>query len=295
MQSLEEGSGSRRKLKIGHLFSVGGLLTLSANDDAMRHVGSPVIQRRGVRSQQWQTLCWPERRLVKTISYNLRKNRALGELSGLAEQHDADILCLQEADSVALPTHLGHLRLVHATEKNRLGLAMYVREDRYHVRSAHTFQLKKSLHDRVLAPAHERLLGARLHDRETGRDIVTASFHAAPLTALNSLRRHQISAAVAQLRELGPGLPALMVGDFNYPVFQDRLDRHVRDEGYELSLSDKRTYTRYKMFRGHYDFATSTGLHIHSVRTLDRGTSDHLPILVQAELHDEAMLKPYAA
>ena len=223
---------------------------------------------------------------MRTISYNLRKNRAVGELAGLAEKQDADILCLQEADSVALPSHLGHLRLVHATERNRLGLAMYVREDRFHVREAHTFQLKKSMHDRVLQPAHERLLGARLHDRESGLDLVAASFHAAPLTALNSLRRHQISTALGELRRLGPGLPALMVGDYNYPVFQSRLDRHVSGEGYELTLSDKRTYTRYKMFRGHYDFATSQGLLIDSVRTLDRGTSDHLPILVQTAFEE---------
>ena len=226
---------------------------------------------------------------MKTISYNLRKNRALGELGGLVEKHGTDILCLQEADSVALPAELGHLRLVHATEKNRLGLAMYVSEDRFRVRSARTFQLKKSLHDRVLQPAHERLLGVRLHDREAGRDLVAASFHAAPLTALNSLRRHQISTAFAELRALGPGLPALMVGDFNYPIFQSRLDRHVSGEGYELSLSDKRTYTRYKMFRGHYDFATSSGFHIGSVRTLDRGTSDHLPILVESDFAGHAI------
>lgn len=224
---------------------------------------------------------------MKTISYNLRKNRALGEIRGLVETHEADILCLQEADSIALPAELGSLRLVHATEKNRLGLAMYVREDRFQVRSAHTFQLKKSLHDHVLQPAHERLLGARLHDRETGRDLVAASFHAAPLTALNSLRRHQISSALGELRQLGPGLPALMVGDFNYPVFRQRLGRHVTDEGYDLTFSDKRTYLRYKMFRGHYDFATSSGFSIDSVRTLDRGTSDHLPILVQAAFEAE--------
>lgn len=221
---------------------------------------------------------------MKTISYNLRKNRALSEIGGLAEKHEADVLCLQEADAIALPSELGHLRLVHATENNRLGLAMYVREDRFQVRSAHSFQLKKSLHDRVLAPAHERLLGARLHDRITGRDLVAASFHAAPLTALNSLRRHQINAAIEELRRLGPGLPTLMVGDYNYPVFQSRLDRHVRESGYDLTLSDRRTYTRYKMFRGHFDFATSTGLRIDSVRTLDRGTSDHLPILVQSAI-----------
>lgn len=226
---------------------------------------------------------------MRIISYNLRKNRAVGELAALAETHEADVLCLQEAESVALPAHLGGLNLVHATERNRLGLAMYVRDDRFGTRSAHTFQLKRSLHDRIAAPAHERLLGARLHDFETGRDLVVASFHAAPLTALNSLRRHQIHAALGELRELGPGLPALMVGDYNYPVFKGRLDTEMRDHGYELSLSDKRTYTRYKMFRGHFDFATSSGLDIESVRTLDRGLSDHLPIMVSATMRQDTL------
>lgn len=222
--------------------------------------------------------------LMRVVSYNLRKNRALCELEALADENDADILCLQEAESIALPSRLGALSLVHATERNRLGLAMYVRGDRFHARAARTFQLKKSLHDRILSPAHERLLGVRLHDAEKGRDFVAASFHAAPLTALNSLRRNQIHASLAELSELGPGLPALMVGDYNYPVFQSRLGTEIRERGYELSLSDKRTYTRYKMFRGHYDFATSAGLDIESVHTLARGTSDHLPILVSASM-----------
>lgn len=226
---------------------------------------------------------------MKIISYNLRKNRAVNEIAALAEDHGADILCLQEAASITLPSHLGHMNLVHATARNRLGLAMYVRDERFSVRSAETFELKKSLHDRLLAPAHERLLGARLHDLETGRDLVAASFHAAPLTALNSLRRYQIHTALAQLRQLGPGLPALMVGDYNYPVFKGRLDIEMRDHGYELSLSDKRTYTRYKMFRGHFDFATSSGLDIASVSTLARGTSDHLPILVEAAMRADTL------
>src|SRR5690606_23511966 len=196
---------------------------------------------------------------------------------------------------VALPPHLGHMSLVRATERNRLGLAMYVREERFEAREAHAFQLKKSMHDRLLAPAHERLLGARLHDLEMGRDLVMASFHAAPLTALNSLRRHQIHAALAELRALGPGLPALMVGDYNYPVFKGRLDGEMRSHGYELSLSDKRTYTRYKMFRGHFDFATSSGLDISSVRTLDRGLSDHLPIMVSATMREEHAREPVSA
>lgn len=219
---------------------------------------------------------------MHAISYNLRKNRAVTEIADLVRDHEADVLCLQEVETASLPEHFEHLRLVYATERNRLGLAMYVREDRFSVRKAAAFELQKSLHDRLLSPAHERLLGARLRDRHTGRDIVAASFHAAPLTALNSLRRSQIHTALHQLQKLGPGLPMLMVGDYNYPVFQSRLDTEMRSAGYELSLSDRRTYTRYRMFRGHFDFATSSGLDISSVRTLPRGTSDHLPILVTA-------------
>ena len=78
-----------------------------------------------------------------------------------------------------------------------------------------------------------------------------------------------------------------MIGDFNYPVFKDGLHAHVKEAGFELSLSDRRTYTRYKFFRGHFDFATSVGFDIGSVRTLARGTSDHLPILLSARYTDE--------
>lgn len=226
---------------------------------------------------------------MRTISYNLRKNRAIVELADLVDRNQPELLCLQEADSVALPARIGSLELVHATERNRLGLAMYIDSDRFKLRSAHTFQLKKSLHDRVLAPAHERLLGARIHDRETESDFVAASFHAAPLTAPNSLRRNQIHAALAELRGLGHGLPTLMVGDYNYPVFQDNLAREMREAGYELSLSDKRTYMRYLVFRGHYDFVTSSGFNIANVETLGRGSSDHLPIMVTSEHHSHKM------
>jgi len=222
------------------------------------------------------------RNRLKIISYNLRKNRAVTELQVLDSHHDVDVLCLQEAETVSLPERVNDLRLVHATSQNRLGLAMYVRDDRFQVEEARTFELKKSLHDRVLSPAHERLLGARMYDHEYGQEVVFASFHAAPLTALNSLRRHQISTALERLDILGPGLPSLMVGDYNYPVFQNRLITEMRTRGYDTTISDLRTYQRYGVFRGHYDFATSKSFDVHGVRTLPQGTSDHLPILVSA-------------
>jgi endonuclease/exonuclease/phosphatase (EEP) superfamily protein YafD len=219
---------------------------------------------------------------VRVLSYNLEKNKAVGELLALIEEHDLDVLCLQEVDANALPDELGALHLVDRTTVNRLGLAIYHRRDRYTSLSTGAFALKKSLHDRIAKPAHERLLATRLADRTTDHEFVVASFHAAPLTALNSLRRAQITAAHERLAELGPGLPHLMVGDYNYPLFRRGLGRSVGKTGHDLSFSDGRTYTRYKFLRGHFDFATSVGMTIRSIETLPKGASDHLPILVTA-------------
>jgi endonuclease/exonuclease/phosphatase family metal-dependent hydrolase len=174
------------------------------------------------------------------------------------------------------------MRLADATKLNRLGLAIYYRPDRFTPLDTQTFELKKSLHDRIAAPAHERLIGTRFFDDETGSEFTAASFHAAPLTASNSLRRNQIKAAHSALKQMGDDLPMVMVGDYNYPLFQRGLGRHITKSGYDLSLSDRRTYTRYKIFTGHFDFVTSVGMSIDSVETLPIGASDHLPILVNA-------------
>lgn len=217
---------------------------------------------------------------MKVISYNLRKHRAVGDLIALAERYDPDLLCLQECDTLELPAEIGRLHLVDSTRRNRLGLAIYFRRDRFTALDTQSFALKKSLHDRLLTPAHERLIGTRLLDIAEHRELVVASFHAAPLTALNSLRRNQIRSAHDELHLLGPNLPTLMVGDYNYPIFKDHLSNRVRQSGYDLTLSDSSTYTRYKFFRGHFDLATSVGLTIDNVETLPRGASDHMPILV---------------
>lgn len=206
----------------------------------------------------------------------------MGELVDLVGRFDLDVLCLQEADTLHLPAEIDNLHLADSTKRNRLGLAVYYRKDRFTAVATKAFALKKSLHDRLLAPAHERVIGTRLEDRETGQELVVASFHAAPLTALNSLRRNQIRAAHRELEGLGAGLPMLMVGDYNYPYFTDRLSEHVKNSGYDLSLSDTETYTRYKFFKGHFDFVTSVGLDIETVATLPSGLSDHMPILVSA-------------
>jgi endonuclease/exonuclease/phosphatase (EEP) superfamily protein YafD len=225
-------------------------------------------------------------RIIKVISYNLRKNAARHELEALVEAWDPDVLCIQEAHTDSLSAELGALSLADATKANRLGLAIFYRRERFEHRETSSFTLKKSLHDIIASPTHERLLASRLFDKKRERDIIAACFHASPLTAANSLRRNQITAAHAAIHGLGEGLPAFMVGDYNYPLFQKGLSRHVEKNGYDLTLSDRRTYLRYKIFRGHFDFVTSTGFAIENVETLPQGVSDHLPIMITAESRD---------
>ena len=217
---------------------------------------------------------------MRVISYNLRKHAAAHELEELVDRWEANVLCLQEASASEMPSRISGLTLAHATSKNRLGLALYYRENMFELRAVKTLELKKSLHDIIAKPAHERVLAAKLFDIDAGREVIIASFHASPLTALNSLRRHQIRTALTTLQTMGEAVPILMVGDYNYPVFKENLGQAVRDQGYALSLSDDHTYTRYRVFRGHYDFATSSGFEIERITTLPQRSSDHRPILV---------------
>ena len=219
---------------------------------------------------------------MRVISYNLRKHAAAHELETIVSRWEANVLCLQEARADEMPDRISGLTLAHATSQNRLGLALYYRENMFQLRGVKTLELKKSLHDVIAKPAHERVLAAKLFDIDAGRELIVASFHASPLTALNSLRRHQIRTALAALQKMGEGVPILMVGDYNYPVFKERLHERVKGEGYDLTFSDRRTYSRYRYLKGHYDFATSLGLDIDKVTTLPQGASDHLPILATA-------------
>lgn len=225
---------------------------------------------------------------LRVVSYNLREHTANSELAALAEASEADVLCVQECDSNDLEPSVGGLTLAASTKTNRLGLAIYKRDDRFDLRDFSIHSLQKSLHDRVLAPAHERLIAMHLRDTEADTDVIVASFHASPLTATNSLRRKQIEAAHAFVRDLSSEAPAIMVGDFNYPWFQTNLRRKIEEHGFALSLSDQPTYLRYRKFTGHFDFATSVGLHIAGVETLPAGISDHRPILVRAHYEQSA-------
>lgn len=250
---------------------------------------APTVQNRastlgGLGPQGWASIARTTRKRDDVIigSYNLWKNAAAHELESLVAEHSIDVLCLQECDSSKLPPTIGELQRGASTEKNRLGLAVYYRESSYDSTDTAVFSLPKSIHDHVMSPGDERLLAMRLTDRESGEEVVVASFHAAPLTTVNAVRRRQIKAAHGFLADWAPRIPMLMVGDYNYPWFQGALLKQMGASGHEVRFSDAHTYKRYRYIRGHFDFVTAMAMHIESVATLPKGASDHLPVLVKA-------------
>lgn len=223
-----------------------------------------------------------KQRRLNIISYNLKYHKASSELSGLVSRYETDVLCIQECYSEQLPNTINDLVLAEKTRFNRLGLAIYYKPGRFGLRQTNSYPLKKSVYDKLFAPAEERLLVTKLYDDHTKQDILVGSFHATHIIATNSVRRHQIDTAHRTLKELSANSPAIMVGDYNYPLFKKGLKVFIERNGYNLTLSDKPTYYLTKMIRTHLDLATSINTQIERVMTLPKGISDHAPILVEA-------------
>ena len=102
---------------------------------------------------------------MKVISYNLRKHRAAGELAHLVAAHGADVLCLQEADTSDIPEEIEGLRLADATQRNRLGLAVYYRENTYRA----WMTMRTNPRPPTETPRHHRLKGGLAHGTHRGR------------------------------------------------------------------------------------------------------------------------------
>lgn len=219
---------------------------------------------------------------MKLISYNIEKHKAAKELSSLIKATRATNLCIQEAKTESLPKNIEGLELIASTPQNRLGLAIYADLNRYHLLDVFTKGFKKTLHDKIAAPANDRLLGAVLSHKDTGQLSVLASFHASPLTSLNKHRRKQIEESLSAIDQIAPEAPFIMAGDYNYPLFREGLNKSLKRAGYDLTFSNTGTYQK-SIFRGHFDFITSRGYAIESVNTLPQGSSDHLPILISSK------------
>lgn len=218
---------------------------------------------------------------IKIISYNLKYHRASKELEKLVSTYDPDILCIQECHARKLPDHIGDLVLGDTTPNWRLNIATYYRKDRFLYSDSSSHELKEAVLEKMFMPRMERLLVTKVFDRQSGQEVSIGSFHATSHVATNYLRRKQVRAAHNSLKEISQGGPAIMVGDYNYILFKNRLRMCLEKSGYEMSLSDRPTYYFNKYLRVRLDMAAALNTEIEKVLALPKSKlSDHAPILV---------------
>lgn len=222
---------------------------------------------------------------LKIISYNLHYNRANTELVDLVKTHSADMLCVQECETEELPARIAHLQLAETTKDNRLGMAMYYRFERFERINSDSYTLEQSVVEKMLMTHDERFLITNLYDTVSNQKLSVGSLHAMYLMGSNALRRRQINEAHGILKAHSAGGPAIIVGDYNYPLFKRGLRACIENTGYELSWSDRPTYYVNKYLKGGYfDLAASFNANIDKVLSLPKGLSDHTPILVQVTI-----------
>ena len=187
-----------------------------------------------------------------------------------------------------MPSKIGNLHIQGTTKTGHLGLAIYADKQRFsnlHTESClleETFY-EKILYKKILSQDRERLLFVEFYDNSLKKKIHIASFHATHLVTPNSMRRHQIADAYKKLSRGDEDTPVIMVGDYNYPMFKKQLRYFIESYGYEMLLADRPTYKNL-FFKGHFDFVTSLNAQIETVKTLPRGLSDHMPILISAAI-----------
>ncbi len=200
----------------------------------------------------------------------------------LAHKYQLDIVCLQECYRGLLPKTEGDFSLADKTMHGFMGLAIYYRTTRFRVLSTARTTMRSSLFEKLNSQENERIVIAKLYDKQQKKELFIASFHAIHLVATNYLRRKQVHEAILFLNKHNPpidGIPTIVVGDYNYPWFHGGLKKIVAAHDYTLFVSKKPTLKN-GWFNGKFDLVSARHVLKVDLLVLPRGKSDHMPVRV---------------
>jgi endonuclease/exonuclease/phosphatase family metal-dependent hydrolase len=200
----------------------------------------------------------------------------------IAHKYHLDIVCLQECYRELLPAKEGDFSLASKTMHGFLGLAIYYRTMRFDVVSSARSTIHPSLYERISSQENERIVAVKLYDKLQKKELFIASFHAIHLVASNRLRRIQVREAILFVNKHNPPLreiATIVVGDYNYPWFQNRLKKAVAAHDYTLFVSKKPTLKN-GWFSGKFDLVSARHVSKIDMLVLPRGKSDHMPVRI---------------
>ena len=225
---------------------------------------------------------------IRLATYNIKFHRAYPDLPDLVKQSNVDILCLQECDIKKVDKEVGKLSLATTARVGTMGLAIYCDLRRFKILASEQIPLPSVWYEHVNIQPRFRLQTVQLEDKKSGTEFVLANLHLANLLAGNYARRRQAKKVFEYVNENHESKPAIVVGDFNYPIFANKLVKIARANSFQQLGTKNRQHTHNNPFiRGKFvRFFVSKNIQEKSFDVLPFGTSDHTPVIIELDIKE---------
>lgn len=224
---------------------------------------------------------------IRLATYNIKFHRAYADLPKLVKENNVDILCLQECDIKQVDDDVGKLSLATTARVGTMGLAIYCNLRRFSVLSSEQVPLPSVWYEHINIQPRFRLQTIRLKDRKSRTEFVLANLHLANLLAGNYARRRQAKKVFEYVNENHGSKPAIVVGDFNYPIFANKLVKIARTNNFQQLGTKNKQHTHNNPFiRGKFDrIFASSAIEEKSFDVLPFGNSDHTPVVIELDIN----------
>lgn len=223
---------------------------------------------------------------VRILTYNIKFHRAYKDLETLVKKYRPDFLCTQEIDIKNLHDKIANLQLAATTRVGTMGLATYANYKKFEVTKSESIGLSSVWYEHVNRQPRFRLQLMHVKAKYSQHRFLLANLHLANLLATNHGRRGQAKMLFNYVKGKQNNSPAIIAGDFNYPVFTHRLINIAKENEFiELGpLNAKQTHNN-PFLKGRFDRVfVSSGLKESHYQVLPFITSDHTPVLVEIEI-----------
>lgn len=233
----------------------------------------------------------------KVLSYNLNFGQAFLRLPSLIEEHQPDLLVLQELDTLdeTITTigiegfELADFSHSFGRRNSLYGVATYYRKDKFSVKKNHTIVLPfgiKEILDFIFKRTFQKRTVLKTHfETKDGKDLIVYNVHLSAYTS-NNLRLKQIRKTFETLDTNGEAM--IVLGDFNYPYGRKRFEKEFKKYGmHEAShtvLDTFKSNLRIFPFRLKLDYVLYKNMKNVLTHKVAVRFSDHFPLLTSFEL-----------
>lgn len=239
----------------------------------------------------------PQQAPLTVLTYNVCFNKGLSALPLILQEHQPDIICLQEVDlgkptvfESYLPGYvLGATSDSFYHVRHVYGLATLYKQKSVCQIGSNIITLPRSFYETVVGYITRKGPRSVLHssfvlNKNSKRQIHVYNVHLTHIVASNTVRQKQLQEVFDQFHNTNR-MPTLVLGDFNYAIMRRGLERIITQNNFREATSNL-TYTEQRMMFLNRKFKLDYILHSPHLTCIGtwrldsfREYSDHYPVL----------------